>query len=125
VAIDLRHDWLAALQRAGFDAARPAPWSAEGLFAFLPPDAQDRLLDNMSALSATGSRFASENMPNVNHAQTAMQTQMQTLTDRWRQRGLDLDMSDLCTSATATTWATSDGVAQMLISFSYMTATRR
>jgi methyltransferase (TIGR00027 family) len=95
VAIDLRHDWPAAQQRAGFDAAQPAAWSSEGLLAFLPPNAQDRLLDNISALSDTGSWFASENMPNANHARTTMQTQMQTLTDRWCQHGLDLDMSDL------------------------------
>ena len=91
VAIDLRKDWPAALQRAGFDAAQPTAWSAEGLLAFLPPDAQDRLLDNISALSGAGSRFASENMPSMNQAETTMQT----LTDRWRQHGLDLDMSDL------------------------------
>jgi O-methyltransferase involved in polyketide biosynthesis len=36
-----------------------------------------------------------KNMPSVNPAQTAMQTQVQTLTDRWRQHGLDLDISDL------------------------------
>jgi methyltransferase (TIGR00027 family) len=153
VAIDLRQDWPAPLQRAGFDAAQPAAWSAEGLLAFLPPDAQDRLLDNISALSATGSRFASENMPNVNHAQTTMQTQMQTLTDRWRQHGLDLDMSDLWyfgdrndvdeylsthgwdTVATGhaelfaahglSAQPANDEEAQMLTSFSYMTATRR
>jgi methyltransferase (TIGR00027 family) len=95
VAIDLRKDWPAALQRAGFDAAQPTAWSAEGLLAFLPPDAQDRLLDNISALSGAGSRFASENMPSMNQAETTMQTRMQTLTDRWRQHGLDLDMSDL------------------------------
>lgn len=34
----------------------PVPWLAEGLLAFLPPDAQDRLLDNITALSAPGSR---------------------------------------------------------------------
>lgn len=35
---------------------QPSAWLAEGLLAFLPPDAQDRLLDNITALSAPGSR---------------------------------------------------------------------
>ncbi|HET9876225.1 MAG TPA: class I SAM-dependent methyltransferase, partial [Mycobacterium sp.] len=52
VPIDLRDDWSAALQAAGFDPARPTAWSAEGLLAYLPPEAQDRLLDTVTALSA-------------------------------------------------------------------------
>jgi methyltransferase (TIGR00027 family) len=95
VAIDLRHDWPAALRQAGFDPTRPTAWSAEGLLAFLPPDAQDRLLDNITALSAPGSRFASENMPNMGQVETAMRTRMQAITERWREHGLDLDMTDL------------------------------
>jgi methyltransferase (TIGR00027 family) len=62
VAVDLRHDWPTALQRAGFDPDQPTVWSAEGLLAFLPPDAQDRLLDHVTALSARGSRLAAENI---------------------------------------------------------------
>ncbi|MCW2691263.1 MAG: methyltransferase, putative, family, partial [Mycobacterium sp.] len=60
VAIDLRHDWPAALRQAGFDPEQPTAWIAEGLLAFLPPDAQDRLLDNITELSADGSRLATE-----------------------------------------------------------------
>ncbi|HEX5252590.1 MAG TPA: class I SAM-dependent methyltransferase, partial [Mycobacterium sp.] len=52
VAIDLRHDWPSALRQAGFDIGRPAAWAAEGLLGFLPGEAQDRLLDNIAALSA-------------------------------------------------------------------------
>ena len=37
-------------------------WSAEGLLVYLPPDAQDRLFDNIAALSAPGSRIATEHM---------------------------------------------------------------
>jgi methyltransferase (TIGR00027 family) len=54
VAIDLRQDWPAALRQAGFDADRPTAWIAEGLLGYLPPDAQDQLLDNITALSAEG-----------------------------------------------------------------------
>ena len=63
VGIDLRQDWPTALRQAGFDTTQPSAWSAEGLLAFLPPDAQDRLLDNITTLSARDSRFASENTP--------------------------------------------------------------
>ena len=58
--IDLRDDWPAALRQAGFDAHRPTVWVAEGLLAFLPPEAQDRLLDNITELSAEGSRLVVE-----------------------------------------------------------------
>ncbi|TXH28780.1 MAG: class I SAM-dependent methyltransferase, partial [Mycobacterium sp.] len=57
VAIDLREDWPAALRAAGLDATKPTAWIAEGLFGYLPPEAQDRLLDQISELSAPGSRM--------------------------------------------------------------------
>ena len=60
VAIDLREDWPAALRDSGFDVAAPTAWSAEGLLVYLPPEAQDRLFDNITALSAPGSRLATE-----------------------------------------------------------------
>ncbi|CCC44236.1 conserved hypothetical protein, partial [Mycobacterium canettii CIPT 140010059] len=56
VPVDLRRDWPTPLRQAGFDPNQPSAWLAEGLLAFLPPDAQDRLLDNITALSAPGSR---------------------------------------------------------------------
>ncbi len=52
VAIDLRNDWPAALQAAGFDPGSRSAWIAEGLLGYLPPDAQDRLLDQITLLSA-------------------------------------------------------------------------
>lgn len=60
VAVDLRDDWLKALRQAGFDESRPSAWSAEGLLMYLPPDAQDRLFDAITTLSAPGSRLATE-----------------------------------------------------------------
>ncbi len=64
VAIDLRDDWPAALEgkQASIRPGRTA-WAAEGLLGYLPPDAQDRLLDTITALSAPGSRFATESAP--------------------------------------------------------------
>ncbi|GCD93219.1 SAM-dependent methyltransferase [Embleya hyalina] len=58
VSIDLRTDWGSALDRAGFDPKLPTAWLAEGLFPFLPPTAEERLLDGMHELSAAGSTIA-------------------------------------------------------------------
>lgn len=60
VPIDLRHDWPQALRDNGFDAAAPTAWLAEGLLMYLPADAQDRLFENITVLSAPGSRIAAE-----------------------------------------------------------------
>ena len=60
VPIDLRQDWPAALCDAGFDPSRPTAWLAEGLLMYLPADAQDRLFEQISRLSAAGSRVAVE-----------------------------------------------------------------
>ena len=63
VSIDLREDWPAALRSSGFDVTQPTAWSAEGLLMYLPPEAQDRLFDNITELSATGSQLATEYHP--------------------------------------------------------------
>ncbi|MGD9622981.1 MAG: class I SAM-dependent methyltransferase [Mycolicibacterium sp.] len=92
VAVDLREDWPAALQAAGFDPTAPTAWSAEGLLVYLPPEAQDRLLDNITALSAPGSRLATEYHLDSGKAMAARSAPM---TERWRASGLDLDLSQL------------------------------
>ncbi len=95
VGIDLRHDWPAALKGAGFDPTRPAAWSAEGLMPFLPPGAQDRLLDNVTALSAAGSQLATENLADAGREVPMMAARMREVTDRWREHGFDVEMTDL------------------------------
>jgi methyltransferase (TIGR00027 family) len=60
VAVDLRHDWPTALQRAGFDASAPSAWSAEGLMPYLPAAAQELLFDRVQGLTVPGSRVAVE-----------------------------------------------------------------
>ncbi|OCB57581.1 SAM-dependent methyltransferase [Mycobacterium vulneris] len=60
VAIDLRQDWPKALREAGFDDGQPTAWLAEGLLMYLPADAQDRLFELVTELSAPGSRIAAE-----------------------------------------------------------------
>jgi len=95
VGIDLRRDWPAALRRAGFDATQPTAWNAEGLMiGFLPPDAEDRLLDNITALSAAGSRFAGD-YGSLMGQSDEMQPQMAAVADRWRDHGVDIDATNL------------------------------
>jgi methyltransferase (TIGR00027 family) len=91
VPIDLRHDWPAALREAGFDTGRPAAWAAEGLLGFLPSDAQDRLLDNVTALSADGGQLVAEVFLNSGANQQALNA----ATGRWRENGLDVELENL------------------------------
>ena len=56
VPCDLRADWPAGLAAAGFDPGQPAAWIAEGLLVYLDPDAVDRLVHEVTRLSAPGSR---------------------------------------------------------------------
>jgi methyltransferase (TIGR00027 family) len=96
VAIDLREDWPAALRAAGFDPQQPTAWSAEGLLGYLPPEAQDRLLDTITELSAPGSRFATESARNIEPGdEEKMMERMQRIAERWSAHGFDLDMTGL------------------------------
>src|SRR5271170_4603522 len=85
VGIDLRQDWPEALRRIGFDATEPTVWIAEGLFiGFLPAATQDRLLDNVTALSARGSRAA---VDYLSDRERPLMSQEHALADRWREYG--------------------------------------
>jgi methyltransferase (TIGR00027 family) len=96
VAIDLRNDWPTALTNAGFDASKPSAWIAEGLFGYLPPEAQDRLLDAVTELGAPGSRIATEAVPNSPQVDLdAVRAKMREATEKWRDHGFDLDFSEL------------------------------
>ena len=95
VAIDLRHDWPTALRGAGLDPTQPTAWSAEGLMPFLPPEAQDALLDNITMLSAAGSQLATESVPDASQAVPMMADRMRQATERWRDHGFDVEMTDL------------------------------
>jgi methyltransferase (TIGR00027 family) len=94
VGIDLRDDWPAALRQAGFDADQPTAWLAEGvLIGFLPPEAEVRLLDSITALSAACSRLAADYGSITGQSEAAEQAR--AVADRWREHGLDLDLTDL------------------------------
>lgn len=92
IGIDLRNDWPTALRQNGFDVNQPTAWIAEGLLVYLPPEAQDRLFDNITALSAPGSRVATEHFPDP---EGFSDERAQQLSKRWSHLGLDLDLSDL------------------------------
>ncbi len=92
VSIDLREDWPAALRRSGFDATQPTAWSAEGLLMYLPPEAQDRLFDNITELSAPGSKLATEYHPDSG---ATMTQRAQEFSDRWAKFGCDIELSGL------------------------------
>jgi len=92
VAIDLRHDWPAVLRRSGFDDTAPTAWSAEGLLVYLPPEAQDRLFDNIAALSAPGSRLATEFHPD---AGASIGERAAALRSEWQEHGFDVNLADL------------------------------
>lgn len=95
VGIDLREDWPAALQEAGFDPAHPTAWLAEGvLIGWLPPEAEVRLLDSIIPLSAEGSRFAAD-FGSVTGTSPGAREQAGLMTEGWRRWGLDMDLSTL------------------------------
>ena len=95
VAVDLRQDWPAALKAAGFDPARPTAWLAEGLLMYLPAEAQDRLFEQITELSAPGSRVSAEA---VRHTAEEQRARMR---ERWEKMADDLgiertvDIADL------------------------------
>ncbi|OBI73172.1 class I SAM-dependent methyltransferase [Mycobacterium sp. E740] len=92
VGVDLREDWPKALRDSGFDPATPTAWSAEGLLVYLPPEAQDRLFDNIGALSAPGSKLATEYHPD---AAATIGERSKALSRQWGEHGMNLDISDL------------------------------
>lgn len=92
VGIDLREDWPAELAAAGFDASAPTAWLAEGLLIYLPPAAQDKLFDTITALSAPGSAVATEYVPGIMDFDVKKASEMSA---NMRQQGFDLDMASL------------------------------
>src|SRR5579875_288374 len=92
VRIDLRADWPAALREAGFDAAVPTAWLAEGLLIYLPAQAQDRLFDNITALSVPGSTIATEYVPGIKDFDP---DRARELSRPLRDHGVDIDMPSL------------------------------
>jgi O-methyltransferase involved in polyketide biosynthesis len=59
---------------------------------YLPPEAQDRLFDNITELSAPGSKLATEYHPDSG---ATMTQRAQEFNDRWAKFGCDIDLSGL------------------------------
>ena len=115
VAVDLRDDWPAALIAAGFDAAQPTAWLAEGLLPYLPGDAQDRLFDLVTAHSAAGSQIAVEafNLHPSQYSQEKRAARRDRTVQLRERLGLDLDVDTLMytddTRADAAEWLAGHG----------------
>ncbi len=94
IPIDLRQDWPAALKAAGLDLTAPIAWLAEGLLIYLPPDAQDRLFDNITELSVPGSTVATEFVPGIIDFD-ADKVRDTIASSFLRDQGVDVDMPSL------------------------------
>jgi methyltransferase (TIGR00027 family) len=92
VAIDLREDWPKALADSGFDPTQPTAWIAEGLLIYLPSEAQDKLFDTITALSAPGSRLATERVPDVTDF---VNGRPKEISEKMKELGSDIAMEDL------------------------------
>jgi methyltransferase (TIGR00027 family) len=92
IPIDLRADWPMALRGAGLDTAAPTAWLAEGLLIYLPAEAQDRLFDNITALSAPGSTIATEFVPGIIDFDA---DRVREMSSSFRDHGVDIDMASL------------------------------
>ncbi|MEE3067605.1 MAG: class I SAM-dependent methyltransferase [Actinomycetota bacterium] len=92
IPIDLRQDWPAALRAAGFDTTTPTAWLAEGLLIYLPPEAQDLLFDNITALSVPGSTIATEFVPGIVDFDA---DRVREMSGSFREHGVDIDMASL------------------------------
>ncbi|WP_020500141.1 class I SAM-dependent methyltransferase [Sciscionella marina] len=93
VAIDLREDWPAALEQAGFDRTRPTAWLAEGLLPYLPAEAEEKLLTAVHGLSAPGSRIAVEHADSLTTVLDSLDS-----ADGWAERlgeQFQVDVADL------------------------------
>jgi methyltransferase (TIGR00027 family) len=114
VQVDLRDDWAAALTSAGFDPSQPTAWLAEGLLPYLPAEAQDRLFEILTGLSAPGSRVAVEAFTLGTADNEARRIARRARFDRMRQRlGLDINVETLTYQerdrADAADWLTEHG----------------
>jgi methyltransferase (TIGR00027 family) len=87
IGIDLRRNWTRELLLAGFDTKVPTAWIAEGLLGYLPPEAQDRLFDEITRLSAPGSRIAADWQPDI---RALTNDRVRAISVSQRAKGLDL-----------------------------------
>lgn len=93
VGADLRHDWPRTLQQAGFDRSKPTAWMLEGLMiGYLPTEAQNRMLDQMTTLSAPSSQMIADYLPANSRS---VGSWLLATAKEWKQRGFDVDFGNL------------------------------
>jgi methyltransferase (TIGR00027 family) len=94
VGIDLRQDWPTALRQAGFADAQPTVWIVEGLLiGYLPPEAHDKILDAITALSAAGSQLGADYVHGSRA--DALGENLRKLHPTWNERDPEIDLSGL------------------------------
>lgn len=94
VGIDLRHDWPSALRQAGFQDSKPTAWIVEGLLVgYLPPAAHDKILDEITALSAPESRIMADHF-DIQTPEVLKNT-LDDLHDMWSERDETLNLRGL------------------------------
>jgi methyltransferase (TIGR00027 family) len=114
VSVDLRDDWAAALTAAGFNPSQPTAWLAEGLLPYLPAEAQDRLFEILTSLSAPGSQVAVEAFSLGAADNDRRRAARRARFERMRERlGLDINVETLTYQesdrADAADWLTENG----------------
>ncbi|MBO0880936.1 MAG: class I SAM-dependent methyltransferase [Mycobacterium sp.] len=93
VGTDLRQNWPAALEQAGFDPTEPTAWMVEGLMiGYLPGDAQNCLLERITAFSAPGSQLTADHLPSESKSVGSI---ILSTAEIWKQHGLDVGFGDL------------------------------
>ena len=93
VGVDLRHDWPMALRDVGFDPTRPTAWIAEGLMiGYLHGDEQDRLLGQVTELSAPGSRVAADHL---RADSTSIGSIIGNVAKAWKRNGFEVNFGNL------------------------------
>lgn len=93
IGVDLGQDWPYMMRTAGFDPDVATAWIAEGLMiGFLNADAQDRLLDDITELSAPGSRLAADHVPG---SFSVLGEQMHQIGQTWSEQGFDAGFNNL------------------------------
>ncbi|MBJ7400638.1 class I SAM-dependent methyltransferase [Mycolicibacterium sp.] len=90
--VPVRAVGIEAFARVLEDDAILADQDSPRLLVYLPPDAQDRLFDNITALSVPGSRIATEYHPDGG---TGIADRAAAMSTHWGERGLDLNLGAL------------------------------
>jgi methyltransferase (TIGR00027 family) len=114
VSVDLRDEWAAALTAAGFNPSQPTAWLAEGLLPYLPAEAQDRLFEILTSLSAPASQVAVEAFSVGAADNDRRRAARRARFERMRERlGLDINVETLTYQesdrADAADWLTENG----------------